>query len=263
VPIGDGCLLARSRGFAASDWALLGSLSAPPASAPWSRRPARPSPRAPSACSLSALLPFSLSPAHLWWAVVSLIRTRLTYTNSSGTSQISWQESEVAAAQGSKRAEVTLVEGEHPPSTVLLRSDDHAEICEPNIEIFVAALQVSYYAITIRLEMSDSEPTGSKIVDKGEPRATAKTATEEIIDLCGHWSWHHEFARLVPEQCLDRRTEPIAAVSHCNQWGRVHDQGQLPKPSSRSSSLRSAIEPPGPSALPMSAKFRSPCRSGS
>ncbi|HTW09686.1 MAG TPA: hypothetical protein VME46_19435 [Acidimicrobiales bacterium] len=70
----------------------------------------------------------------------------LTCTNSSGTWQISWQESEAVAPQGSKRAEVTLVEGEHPPSTVLLCSDDQAEICELNVEIFAAALQVGYHA---------------------------------------------------------------------------------------------------------------------
>jgi len=165
--------------------------------------------------------------------------------------------------EGPERAEVALVKGEESPRLVAMSGDDDAQVGETSIDPLVAVLELCDDAILVRFEVIDDEPTSGEILDEGEASTAPEATAEQVVDLCGHRSWKDELAWLLPEQRLHHRTQAVAAISDRYERCSVENDGQSPKPSSSSRSGTSAMEPPGPSAMPMSAKFLSPLRSGS
>ena len=158
---------------------------------------------------------------------------------------------------------MTLVEGEQPPGLVAMRSDDHAQVSEISIKILVAAFEIRDESVLVRFEVSDEESTSGEIFDETQASTAPEPTTEQVVDLCGNGSRQYELARLLSQHRLNSRAQAVAAICDRDERSGVEDDRQSPKPSSSSSSATSAMEPPGPSATPMSAKSLSPLRSGS
>lgn len=158
---------------------------------------------------------------------------------------------------------MALVESEQSPGLMAMRRDDHAQVGETSIKLFVAAFEIRDEAVLVRFEVSDEEPTSGEIFDETEASTAPEPTTEQVVDLCGNGSRKHELARLLPQHQLNSRAQAVAAICDRDERSGVENDRQSPKPSSSSSSGTSAMEPPGPSATPMSAKFLSPLRSGS
>ncbi len=158
---------------------------------------------------------------------------------------------------------MALVEGEQSPRLVAMSGDDDAQVGETSINTLVSVFETCDEAVLVRFKVSDEEPTGGEIFDEGEPSTASEPTAEQVVDLCGNGSRKHELARLLPEDRLYHRTQAVAAIGDRHERCGVENDRQSPKPSSSSSSGTSAMEPPGPSAMPMSAKFLSPLRSGS
>ena len=59
---------------------------------------------------------------------------------------------------------MTLVEREESPGAEPLRNDDHAQICQPNVEVFVVTLQISHNSMIVRIETRDREPPSRQVV---------------------------------------------------------------------------------------------------
>ena len=176
---------------------------------------------------------------------------------------VCWEQRETTTAEGSERAEVALVEGEQSPRLVAMSGDDHAQVGETSIKILVAAFEICDDAVFVRFKMGDDEPTSGEILDKAKASTAAEPTTEQVVDLCGHGSRKYKLAWLLSKHRLYSRTQAVPAISDGDERSGVEDDRQSPKPSSSSSSGTSAMEPPGPLAMPMSAKFLSPLRSGS
>ena len=70
--------------------------------------------------------------------------------------------------QRSQRAEMALIKGDDPPCSVLPCCDDHAQVCEPNVEIVVATFQVCHETVVVRLHMGDNEPPGGQVIEERE-----------------------------------------------------------------------------------------------
>lgn len=158
---------------------------------------------------------------------------------------------------------MSLVEGEYSPRPVPLGGDNDTQIGEANVKILVTPFEIRDDAVLLRFNVSDDEPTSGKILDEAEASVTSDPTTEQVVDLCGDGSRNDKFARLISQHRLYGRTQAVAAISAGYERSGVEDDGQSPKPSSSSLSGTSAMEPPGPSAMPRSAKFLSPLRSGS
>ncbi len=60
--------------------------------------------------------------------------------------------------------------------------------------------------MVVRVHVGDSKAACGEIVEECKPRATAESATEQIVNLRSDRSWDYEIARLVSEQRFDRRT---------------------------------------------------------
>ena len=97
----------------------------------------------------------------------------------------------------------------------------------------------------------------------GPRTAGDDTVLWPMVHFGGDGRRDHKFPGLLLQQRLDQRLHRVSPIGHRNKWGRVEDERQEPKPLRSSSSLKSATDSPGPSALPTSEKSRFPRRSGS
>jgi hypothetical protein len=158
---------------------------------------------------------------------------------------------------------VALVKGEQPPRLVAVRGDDHAQVGETSIKILVAAFEVCDDAVVVRFKVSDYEPTSCEIFDEAEASTASEPTAEQVVDLCSHGSRKYKLAWLLSQHRFYSRTQAVAAISDRYERSGIEDDRQSPKPSSSSTAGTSAMEPPGPSATPIRAKFLSPLRSGS
>ena len=158
---------------------------------------------------------------------------------------------------------MAVVEGEQSPRLVAMSGDDDAQVGETSINTLVAVLEICDDAVLVRFKVSDDEPTSGEILDEGEASTASEPTAEQVVDLCGNGSRNYKLAWLLPEHRLHHQAQAVAAISDRYERGGVENDRQSPKPSSSSPSGTSAMEPPGPSAMPMSAKFLSPLRSGS
>lgn len=158
---------------------------------------------------------------------------------------------------------MALVEGEQSPGLVTMRRNDHAQVGETSIKMFVAAFKICDDAVLVRFKVSDDEPASGEIFDEAEASTAPEPTPEQVVDLCGNGSRNYKLAWLLSQYRLYSRTQAVAPICDRDKRSGVEDDRQSPKPSSSSPSGTSAMEPPGPSAMPMSAKFLSPLRSGS
>lgn len=158
---------------------------------------------------------------------------------------------------------MALVEGEQSSRLVAMSGDDDAQVGEASIKTLVAVFKICDDAVLVRLKVGDDKATRGEILDKGEASSASEPTAEQVVDLCGNGSRDDELTRLLPEHRFDGRAEAIPPVGDSDEWCGVENDRQPPKPSSSSLSGTSAMDPPGPSAMPMSAKFLSPLRSGS
>ena len=63
---------------------------------------------------------------------------------------------------------MALVEGEQSPGLVTMRRNDHAQVGETSIKIFVAAFEICDGAVLVRFKVRDDEPTSGEIFDEAE-----------------------------------------------------------------------------------------------
>ena len=158
---------------------------------------------------------------------------------------------------------MALVEGEQSPRLVAMSGDDDAQVGEASINTLVAVFEICDDAVLVRFKVSDDKPTSGEILEEGEASTASEPTAEQVVDLCGNGSRNDELTRLLPEHRFDSRAEAVPPVGDGDERCGVENDRQSPKPSSSSPSGISAMEPAGPSAMPMSAKFLSPLRSGS
>ena len=158
---------------------------------------------------------------------------------------------------------MALVEGEQSPGLVAMRHDDDAQVGKTSIKIFVAAFEIGDDAVLVRFKVSDEEPAGGEVFDEAAAGTAPEPTTQQISDLCGNGSRKYKLARLLSQHRLHGRTQAVAPICDRDERSGVENDRQSPNPSSSSPSGTSAMEPPGPSATPVSAKFLSPLRSGS
>ena len=153
----------------------------------------------------------------------------------------------MTAIQRSQRSKMAFIEGDDPSSCVAACRDDHAQVRESDVKIFIAPFQVRGNAVFVGIHMGDGEATGGNVIDERQSGMAPESPANQVVDLCRDWSGDYKFSRLVSEQRLDGFTQSVSAIRDGNERRRVEDGGQAPKPSSRSSADRSAIESPGPS----------------
>ena len=80
---------------------------------------------------------------------------------------VHWQQREpAAAAQGTQRSEVTLVESQQASGAITARQHDNTQIRESSIEVVVLALQANYHAVIIGFKATDREPPRGQVVKK-------------------------------------------------------------------------------------------------
>lgn len=158
---------------------------------------------------------------------------------------------------------MALVEGEQTPRLMPLSGDDHTEVSKARVEVLVPAFELRDDTVVVRLYVSDDEPSCGQIFDECEASSTPQPTTEQVVHLGGNGSRDDQLARLPSEHQFDGGAEAVPPVCHGDERSRVNNDGQSPKPSSSLPSGMSAMEPPGPSPMPRSAKLRSPLRSGS
>src|SRR5207244_10323152 len=158
---------------------------------------------------------------------------------------------------------MSLVKGQQSPRPASPGDDDGAEVGQPGVNILISTLEGHDQPVILGFEAGDGEPSRCEVVQERQPCSAAEPAAKQIVDFSGDGGWNHQFPRLLAQEGLHPRLHWIASIGHRDEGPGIDDQCHEPKPSRSSSSGMSATEPPGPSPLPTTAKFRSPRRSGS
>jgi len=181
----------------------------------------------------------------------------------SGRWRVSGQQSKIPAAKGAQRPEVLLIESQDSVRSVSLGHDNDAEICQPRVDVVVTTLKLQDYSVIVGVQACNRETSAGQIVDERQPCRSTKAAAEQVVNFRGHRGGDHDLTILRSQQRLDLRLHPVTPVSQGYDGPSVEDQAHEPKSLSSSSSDRSAIESPGPSAIRRREKLRSPAPWGS
>jgi len=155
------------------------------------------------------------------------------------------------------------VEGEQSTGAPPSCEDDDAQVGESDVEVRITSFEVDDNAMIIGFEATNRKAAGCQVLEERDTSAAPEPPSEQIVHLGCHRSRDDEFTRLLLQQRFDPRPHRVSPISQRDEWRGIDDESHTPKPSRSSSSPSAAIDPPGPSALRASEKFRSPRVSGS